>query len=187
MGTKSETVIWDGDTMIVLYKHWDGYPDHMIQVFREVADFASYMAVDQLHWLSYTEVVASFTITYYGLLSKELRDKYRWPLNPDFRPCGKTADFVEFVYVLDLSKTKTKGRWILKIYEVNPSFWKLSRRKRDSIYRKIVKGDVVPEDYLKQVGFEEIPVRPSWAKPEIETLVRELQERLKSLMGALID
>ena len=58
MGTRSEIVVWDGHSMIVLYKHWDGYPEYMILFFEEVADFASYMCKDQVHWLSYAEDVA---------------------------------------------------------------------------------------------------------------------------------
>jgi hypothetical protein len=170
MGTRSETVIWDGHSMVVLYKHWDGYPDYMVTIFQEVADFAAYMAIDQIHWLSYAEDVAAYIITYYGMLSKEERNRFGWPRNPDFRPCGRIADWVDYVYLLDVSSAE-KGEWVLEIYEVKPEFWKLSRQERDAIYREMVEGGAAPGNYLNQIGVEKIPIKPVQIKPEIKTLI----------------
>jgi hypothetical protein len=161
--------------MVVLYKHWDGYPDYMITVFEEVADFAAYMAVDQIHWLSYAEDVAAYIITYYGMLSKEERNRFGWPQNPDFRPCGGIADWVDYVYLLDVSNAE-KGEWVLKIYEVKPEFWKLSREERDEVYREMVEKGVAPDNYLSQIGVEKIPVRAMRAKPGIKALATGLEK-----------
>jgi hypothetical protein len=175
MGTRSETIVWDGRGMVVLYKHWDGYPDYMITVFEEVADFAAFMAVDQIHWLSYAEDVAAYIITYYGMLSKEERNRFGWPQNPDFRPCGRIADWVDYVYLLDVSKAE-KGEWVLKIYEVKPEFWRLSREERDAIYREMVEKGVSYDNYLSQIGVEKIPVKAMRAKPGIKALATGLEK-----------
>jgi len=175
MGTRSETVIWDGRSMVVLYKHWDGYPDYMVTIFQEVAEFAAYMAIDQIHWLSYAEDVAAYIITYYGMLSREERSRFNWPQNPDFRPCGRIADWVDYVYLLDVSSAK-EGEWVLRIYEVKPEFWRLSREERDAIYKKMVEGGAIPDYYLSQIGVERIPIKAMRAKPGIETLATGLEE-----------
>jgi hypothetical protein len=149
MGTRSETVIWDGNSMIVLFKHWDGYPDYMLEFFREVVEFACYMCKDQIHWLNYAEDVASYIIGYDGIVSKECRDKYGYSKNIDFRPIGNVTDYVEYVYVLDVSKAFREGRWMISVYQVEEKFWKLSRRERDSIYKKIVKKNMKFDEYLE--------------------------------------
>jgi hypothetical protein len=165
MGTRSETVIWDGNSMIVLFKHWDGYPEHMIPIFHEVAKFAVYMAKDQLHWLNYSEEVASFIIAYYGLLAKEERDKRNISLSPDFRPVGIIEDSVNYVYVLDVSKTVKERKWCIRVYDVEYAFWNLPRRKRDSIYRKMVKKGIVPVEYLKLIREEEVKIEMEKVSP----------------------
>lgn len=172
MGTRSETVIWDGRAMVVLYKHWDGYPEHMVDFFRRAARLAAYMAKDQTHWLGYAEDVAGYIILAHGLESLRWIRGKPYPANTDFRPAVRVCDLIEYVYVLDVSRAcadplywslegkdrvpEGAGKWYLSVYEVDTSFWKVSRRSRDAVYRRMVTKGVVPEQYLRLLERHEI-------------------------------
>jgi hypothetical protein len=82
---------------------------------------------------------------------------------------------VDYVYLLDVSSAK-KGEWVLKIYEVKPEFWKLSRDERDEVYREMVEKGVSYDNYLSQIGVEKIPVRAVQAKPGIGALATGLEK-----------
>jgi hypothetical protein len=176
MGTRSETVVWDGRAMVVLYKHWDGYPEHMVDFFRGAARLAAYMAKDQTHWLGYAEDVAGYIILAHGLESLKWIRGRPYPANTDFRPAAWVCDLIEYVYVLDVSRAcadplcwglrskrpgratvpEGAGKWYLSVYEVDRAFWKVNRRSRDAIYRRMVKDGAVPEQYLRLQGRHEI-------------------------------
>jgi len=162
MGTRSETVIWDGQTMIVLYRHWDGYPSFMLPHFREIAEFAKYMAKEQTHWLTYAEDVAAYMIGYDCIKAKEQKQQIqrKWKrdlaINVGFRPVGNIADVVEFVYVVDVSN----GSWRIDCYKVEEykKFWDMPREERDKLYMSLLNGGVT--DLLVHVAHEEIQMAP---------------------------
>jgi hypothetical protein len=187
MGTRSETVVWDGRAMVVLYKHWDGYPEHMVDFFRGAARLAAYMAKDQTHWLGYAEDVAGYIILAHGLESlKWIRGK-PYPANTDFRPAAWVCDIIEYVYVLDVSRACADplywslqgkgarrgtvpdgaGKWYLSVYEADRAFWRVNRRSRDAIYRRMVTKGVVPEQYLRLLERHEIELPRNVAEIEV--------------------
>jgi len=183
MGTRSETVIWDGRAMVVLHKHWDGYPEYMVDFFRSAARLAAYMAKDHRHFLGYAEDVAGYIILAHGLENLKWIKGKPYPANTDFRPAAWICDLIEYVYVLDVSKAcddpfyyrlvgkdrvpDGAGKWYLSVYEVGTAFWRVSRRSRDAIYRRMVKKGIVPEQYLRLLERHEIELPKNVAEIEV--------------------
>ena len=172
MGTRSETVIWDGRSTVILYKHWDGYPEYMVDFFRQAARLAAYMAKDHRHWLGYAEDVAGYIILAHGLENLRWIKGKPYPANTDFRPAVWICDLIEYVYVLDVSKAcddqlcwrqrrrgtvpDGAGKWYLSVYKVDRAFWRVNRRSRDAIYRRMVRKGIMPEQYLRFLERHEI-------------------------------
>jgi hypothetical protein len=169
MGTRSETVIWDGHAMIVLFKHWDGYPEEMMPYFMEIFQFAKEMAKDQIHWLTYSEDVAAYIIGYDCIRVREEVSKGMLSCaNVDFRPIGKIADCVEYVYIIDV----TRASWKIDCYEVvdYKRFWRLSRRGRDRLYMAMIKGEKT--EMLRLIAHE-----------ELKLVEEEIPEEIHEVMG----
>jgi hypothetical protein len=182
MGTRSEIVVWDGNSIVTLYKHWDGYPDYMVPMLEDAARFAAYMALTQRHWLTYAEDVASYLILYHGLvnLNQLRRRRDRIGINPDIRPAGAISDYVEYVYILRVNPDSggKVAHWILEIFSVkdengNMSFWDLSRKERDEAYLSYLRGGTkIPHlAFQKQVKIR-IPARNLKKKVPIVVNVR---------------
>jgi len=127
LGTRSEIRIGNnGNAEVTLYKHWDGYPEAMIPMFKDFRKFADECVGTQKHWLSYPEDVAAMLIAFdYELQKKRKRTakkEYKDYIytRPDIRPMGQMDDFVEYVYDLDLGDSESRGKkWTLKIHEVH--------------------------------------------------------------------
>ena len=102
MGTRCEIYLrrWDDGycEVVELWKHWDGYPEHMFPFLRRFASFTSECVGDQRHWLTYPTDMAAMLIAF-DYEERRLRgEKY---LRPDVRPRGDIRD-AEYAYVVDL-------------------------------------------------------------------------------------
>ncbi|WP_288005918.1 hypothetical protein [Thermofilum sp.] len=171
MGTRSEIVVWDGHTMVTLYKHWDGYPDYMVPFLKDAANFAAYMANKQRHWLTYAEDVASYLILFHGLVNiYQLRGLHSpTGINTDIRPASGTADLVNYVYMLHVNPTNQDSPehnallyWLLEVFSIQEKdvFWNLSREERDKAYLEHLRsGTEIPYLMLRDQIKIEIPVK----------------------------
>jgi hypothetical protein len=173
MGTRTEVVVWDGEAMVVLYRHFDGYPEFMLYLFKEGGKWAAWMCKDQHHWLSRAEDVAAYLIAYDGREEEKFREEKNFGTKPDLRPCVWVEDLIEYVYILDVREGR-RGRWRVHVFEVNSSFWGVPRRKRDSLYRKIARRKSVEKidakGYLTYLKTEVI----DWGvKPVVPTISNE--------------
>jgi len=148
MGTRCEIVVANRDYgMVILYKHWDGYPSTILGILQDAGDLMAWMVKDQRHWLTYPENVASFIIFYDGLLTldgmSKLGHRYSFPFHIDIRPAGDTADYIEYLYVLELDRGNSL-EWDVTVYDVHPGFWSLERAERDEVYARMIDGAVQP-------------------------------------------
>jgi hypothetical protein len=176
MGTRSEIVLWDGglERPLVLYKHWDGYPEFMIPHIRRALRLAAWMAADHRHWLGYAENAAAYLILYDGLW--HIHRKRMWkraqgwevPCNVDIRPCGGIADLVEYVYVIRLSPE----RWDVEVFEVDPGFWSLGRAERDGAYLKYLKGESGGIAHARLIRRVEMRIPETVRRPPFAVTVR---------------
>ena len=136
MGTRCEIIIYETNDegevtdKVELWKHWDGYPDYVVEMIKEFGKFARKLARSQIHWLGYAQDVASMLIVYdYEDRKKfveQLKPKDRefflemGFLKPDVRPRGFMED-AEYVYALVIEKEtekKPKLTWKLYIYDI---------------------------------------------------------------------
>ena len=173
MGTSCEIVVANRDCgMVVLYKHWDGYPDTILGVLRDAGDLMAWMVRDQRHWLTYPEDVASFIIFYDGLLTLEEANRINrkggsLPFHIDVRPVGNLADYIEYLYVVNLSKGD-RLKWDVVVYDAHPDFWSLGREERDEAYTRMING-AVPPPGLKLRTAERLEL-----KPQVPRLLRDV-------------
>lgn len=134
MGTRSITVITDQVISVVLYKHWDGYPDAMLSYFKNARCFMERYEDGYLpHFMEYPEDVAAAIIVsaWKGPRGKEARLR-----PPDFRPVfgfnspisneiitelGRKHD-AEYVYVIDLREGAKA--WQVNVFELNNGEYK---------------------------------------------------------------
>jgi len=168
MGTRCEIVVANRDYgMVVLYKHWDGYPDTILGILRDAGDLMAWMAKDQTHWLTYPTDVASFIIFYDGLLTLDETNrvgyKYSFPFHIDIRPIGGLADYIEYLYVVDLGGGRNL-EWEVTVYDVHPGFWSLEREERDEVYARMING-AVPAFGLKLQTTEKLVLKPQVPQP----------------------
>mgnify|MGYP000179699046 CR=1 FL=1 len=114
MGTRSEIYIRNSMACVGLWKHWDGYPDYMVPMFKEFLKYAFKRWRGQAHWLTYPEDMAALLIAWYDRVSiRELRkiDK-KFPINVDIRPLfgvdgKKMICDAEYAWVIDLPEPIT--------------------------------------------------------------------------------
>ena len=173
MGTSCEIVVANKDyDMVVLYKHWDSYPSTILGILQDAGDLMAWMARDQRHWLTYPTDVASFIIFYDGLLTLEEANRINrgggsLPFHIDMRPVDNLADYIEYLYVVNLSKGN-RLKWDVAVYDVHPGFWDLGRKERDEVYARIINGTIPPLG-LKLRTAERLEL-----KPQVPRLLRDM-------------
>ena len=116
MGTRSEIHIRDKDknhdgthNVIELWKHWDGYPDSMKELFEEFAVFMKESCGNQPHRLMCTEDLAALLISksYLDMVkqNKKMAEQFKNTKDcecyPDIRPRGIIED-AEYIYLLEI-------------------------------------------------------------------------------------
>ena len=114
MGTRSEIYIRNSMGCVGLWKHWDGYPDYMVPMFKEFLKYAFKRWKASMHWLTYPEDMAALLIAWYDRKSvRELRKFGRdYPINVDIRVLfdvngEKIIQDAEYAWVLDLPEPLT--------------------------------------------------------------------------------
>lgn len=134
MGTRSEIHIRAGDAkdyeVIELWKHWDGGPEGMKELFTEFGAFMKASCGDQPHRLFYPQDLSALLIAHSYLDAME-RNKMRAKgmsirnreCYPDIRPRGGIED-CEYVYLLEVvspDKTYANARLHVKCYSTSES------------------------------------------------------------------
>jgi hypothetical protein len=130
--TRSVTVVTDGEKDMVLYKHYDGYPDEVLNAMKKARCFMERYGPDFKHFMGYAEdVAAAIIVSYWKETNSGKSHKVR---PPDFRPSlsfdgpvsneliarlgnGHDADFV---YVLNVQD----GQWKVDVYEYDSGVYK---------------------------------------------------------------
>lgn len=174
MGTRCEIVLRDEEgTVVVLYKHWDGYPEYIVPLIEEAGNLMAWMARDQTHWLTYPEDVAAALIFYEGLVTLVETSRTgtlgTYAYHVDLEPIGRLADCIDYLYVIELDEGN-RLEWDLKIYDVRPDFWDLGREERDKIYAERREGLI---DELKELEKMTMKLKP------------DVPSRMKTLLGML--
>jgi len=108
MGTRSEIYIRNSNECIGLWKHWDGYPDYMIPMFKEFLEYAYNEWKEAPHWLTYPEDLAGLLISWYHKKLREELKKIRedTPVNTDIRPFidvtgEKLIEDAEYIWIIN--------------------------------------------------------------------------------------
>jgi hypothetical protein len=118
LGTRSEIYIRckEDNDVIELFKHWDGYPEHVIPYLSRFAAWAKRMVKYQLLWLTYPEDVAALLIAYDFVSHRRLWKRFygnnysvKANVKPDIRPRGLINDLIRYVYVLDVCEYSKEG------------------------------------------------------------------------------
>lgn len=157
MGTRWTLIVKNHLSYTVLWAHWDGYPDYVVPLIRECASVASEAVGTQRHWLSYPMDVAGILVFCDALRRMAFG---RPETRPDVRPMDSSmCDDDNYVYVLDVEDGE-KGRWLLKCYETTLKYCKLSRARRERLWKEMGKGKEPPGEILVHVGDYIIDVAP---------------------------
>ena len=92
MGTRSEIYVRNSMSCVGLWKHWDGYPDYMVPMFKEFLKYAFKRWRAQAHWLTYPEDMAALLISWSDQVRyRELKKISKgFPINIDIRPVSYT-------------------------------------------------------------------------------------------------
>jgi hypothetical protein len=140
MGTRCEIHLRGLGAHVELWKHWDGYPEHMMPFFKEFVAWAKEKVENQTQWLLCPEDVAAYLIAFDYEKAKEVREVYGLPipLKPDIRPRGMIND-LEYVYIIDLGEV-----WTIKCYEskrfgLTERERRLIRERREDEVKSLVK------------------------------------------------
>jgi len=114
MGTRSEIYVRNSSGCVGLWKHFDGYPDYMVPMFKEFLKYAFKRWRDQAHWLTYPEDLAALLISWSDQVRyRELKKISKgFPINIDIRPLfdvsgKKIIEDAEYVWILDLPEAIT--------------------------------------------------------------------------------
>jgi hypothetical protein len=139
MGTRSETHIRtsyereDGTKhgdVVELWRHWDGSPDSMIELFENFAKEMPIIAGNQPHRMQYAQDMAALLIVYDAYQRAEGMEKLATHLKdeisksmidklPDMRPRGNIDD-AEYIYLLELtfpSERYDESVLVVKVYD----------------------------------------------------------------------
>ena len=148
-----------------------GYPDTILSILQDAGDLMAWMARDQRHWLTYPTDVASFVIFYDGLLTLDEANRMgrraSLPFHIDIRPIGGLADYIDYLYVVDLSKGKNL-EWDVAVYGVSLGFWTLGREERNRVYAYMINGG----DFSHGIELER--TERLELKPQVPQLLRDM-------------
>jgi len=118
MGTRSEIYVRNSWACVGLWKHWDGYPDYMVPMFKAFLRYAVKRWSSAPHWLTYPENMAALLISWYDRVSlaRLRRMSKDYPVNVDIRPLfdvkgEKMICDAEYAWVLDLPEPITMERF----------------------------------------------------------------------------
>jgi hypothetical protein len=156
MGTRSEIHIRDLHTDVELWKHWDGYPEYMMELFREFAKWVYEIVGDQKHWLSYPEDVSAYLIAYYWEIDKRINEEFKRKgyksayVKPDIRPRGRINDF-EYLYIIEVGDVWTIKCYKSENFELTDEERKLIREHREDEIKGLVKvcEEKIPMNAIK--------------------------------------
>ncbi|MEM2365668.1 MAG: hypothetical protein QXL06_01865 [Nitrososphaerota archaeon] len=172
MGTRSEIIVTNPsiNSWIELWKRWDGYPEYMINFFKEAAEYAAFIVGNQTHLLSYPEDVAAMLIGFDWTwrIGNRIHDqefvKYGF-LKGDLRPRGSIFE-LEYFYVLDVSHG-SEGYWKLTCYEFHGS---ISEKYMKVLRKKAAMTRPLPNNiftHITDVRLELKPNIPESIKPVV--------------------
>lgn len=119
MGTRCEIYVRtegedrEGKThrnVVELWKHWDGYPSGIKELFEDFAQFIRENVGDQPHRLFYAEDFSAMLIAFSFMESKAQNEKFGKPERecyPDIRPKGNIDD-AEYYYIVSVESPTNK-------------------------------------------------------------------------------
>ena len=172
MGTRAELYIRVKDkryvSMTALWRHYDGYPDYVVEQLREFINWFREKYSGQHHWLLMPETVASELIYYEGMKKSEYAREYEDETlrnllsRPDWRPLlgyhnfthrmekGKLIEDAEYIYIMNI---EVDGNDIV----VNIKGYRHGELREEEIREVFEKGRLAGE---KPVVDETIRVKP---------------------------
>lgn len=192
MGTRCNILVVDKfDRKIVLYKHWDGYPEGILPYIVRTLEYLKKYAYNQIHWWHYADVVAGMLIAVDWDITKEYYEilKHYWDGNTkvDIRPVDEIYGDIEFLYVVDVGE-EGKGEWNVKILTMPYFNWSDALKEFVEVALVRIKFDyskdgkpnielIVYEDKIKNDIIERS------IKESVKHHLEELKKELEKLNG----
>ncbi len=101
--------------LVDLHTHWHG--SEFPHIVRELLAEAKKLAKDQLHWMTYPEILAAYLAMLDGLkcLEPALR---AFPCHPDFYPRGDIRDTDTYSYILVLPERPSDGTLTYRLIQL---------------------------------------------------------------------
>lgn len=169
MGTRSEIYVRNSQGCVGLWKHYDGYPEYMVPMFKSFLLYAYREWRAQSHWLTYPEDLAALLIAwYYGVVKREARRlRSPFPVNADIRP------------LMDVSGEKliedAEYAWVLNVPEYNSP---------DLVY-EVLGYRLRGSDGLTREEIAQVRERGRVESPNAELVVNEVVALPRKAMPAL--